>query len=476
MLAVFDSAHVALAPPNMDAVLRDVAMVEVSGHPSAEIVAASPNTIFSVPVSTALVTRGLSERALSILVDGFALDTSLLTADRLLSTPLGTSFGGLGSLGMSWIPSAGSAGGGAIDPSTLEAGSSIGVALAVGDISIGSLGTLTYREGDTLIGYGHRFLYNGASNFPMTTVSIIDTMKSLEASYKLGRLGDTIGTVFEDRIAAIGGRIGVPFNGIDVRFNVTDADRGQEQSYTIEMVDEPRLQRELLLSTGFEAIDTTLDRVGQGTVVVSYTIAGAGMPETVERTDTFFSTTDIAVYPPLQVSAIVSALQYNEFVDPKIDAIDVQMEFVEEIRGIHVADLQIDFFGYSPGDTVRFFVSLQTFQGEALTREGEITIPADLLSDQILVRAYGGPRYLESGENAEVFTGIDDLISAIERFPSYETLTIELFANDPLSSREDALFGVDEVTFEFPGYVVYGEREMGALLFFSDDEESGANW
>ncbi|MGB2984075.1 MAG: hypothetical protein WBC63_09515, partial [Candidatus Bipolaricaulia bacterium] len=61
----------------------------------------------------------------------------------------------------------------------------------------------------------------------------------------------------------------------------------------------------------------------------------------------------------------------------------------------------------------------------------------------------------------------------------YETLTVELFAVDPFAAMSDALYGVDEVTFDFPGFVVYGEREVSALLFAPYEEaieEAEPDW
>ncbi len=462
----------ALAAASQDAVLRDVRLIELDSAPTADLVAAAPRTIFSHPVSTPIVTHGLSERARGILMDGLAAGetTELLLLDDVLEIDVGPGGRGLSSFGLSLLPVSGTTGAGAIDPASLEPGSSVGVALATGDLAIGSLGTLTYRDDETLVAYGHRFINNGSSRFAMTTVSIVDTIKAYDASFKLGTLGQTIGTIFEDRYAAIGGRIGTPFDGIDLELDVLDRDSDHQASFSVELADEPRLMTELLLSTGFDAIDTTLDRIGQGTVTVTYTIDGPGMPSPLERRDTFFSGSDIAVYPPLQLANIVGALQYNAYADPQITSISTSMELTSEIRGIWINNLQIDRFTYGYGETIRFRLSLQTYQGETLTREGEITVPPDLFSERILLRAYGGPRYLESGETAEVFENLGDMIEAIERLPSYETLTVELFAVDPFSTESDALFGVDEVEFEFPDHVVYGERQVNALLISSSNE------
>lgn len=482
MLAVLDAtaSEEALAMPNPRAVLAGARLVETAIAPSAETIAAAPETIFSYPISTPLVAEGLSGRAREILMEGFSTnETPLRLIGDVFSPVVAPTVRGLAAFDLSLLPvSAGSAAG-LIDPASLEPGSGVGVALATGDITIGALGTLTYRDGDALVGFGHRFIYNGPSRFPMTTVSIVDTMKAYDASFKLGTLGATIGTVREDRIAAIGGRIGDPFDGIDLTFAVADPEAASAETFYIELAGEPRLMPELLLATGFEAIDTTLDRVGQGTVVVTYEIDGAGMPRPLVRRDTFFSAVDIAVYPPLQLAGIMTALQYNELLNPQIDEVSVTMEFSEEIRGVYISDFVIDRLVYAPGDSIHFQLELQTYQGERLTRGGEITIPEELIAEYLLVRAYGGPRYLESGEKAKVLESIDDLVEAIEDIPSYEILTVELFAVDPFAARSDALFGVAEVTYEFPEYVVYGEREESAILIEPDEdagEGSDSGW
>ena len=473
MLAVLDDSSLsAFASPNVHAILHDVELVETTSAPSQTELAAAPEAVFGYPVSAPLLTQGLSDRAVTLLMDGLeAVENDLLTLSSFFPSPVDAEARGLSALGLSVIPSAGTGTGAEIDPADLEPGSGIGVALATGDITIGALGTLTYRDGDDLIAFGHRFIYNGPSAFPMTTVSIIDTMKAFDASFKLGSIGDVIGTVSEDRVAAIGGTIGqVPY-GIHLSLDAVDADSSRQANFEVELVDEPRLMPELLLSTGFEAIDTTLDRIGQGSVVVEYEIDGAGMPRPLARRDVYFSTTDIAVYPPLQLANIVAALQYNEFAKPRLTEIKASMEFTEEIRAVRIADLQIEWLTYEPGELLKFVVVLQTFQGDTIMREGEIVIPEQLISDRIMVRAYGGPRYLEAGETAEVFHSLEDIVDAIEDMPNYETLTVELFAVDPFSVYSDALVGIDEVTFEFPGYVVFDEQEESALLILVDDGE-----
>jgi hypothetical protein len=490
MLEVIDAANagVLASAPDEASVLQDVAVVESLLPADSALVASLPDAIFAYPVDTPLIAAGLSDRSLELLMGGASTDAA---PDGWIGDYLpidaGSAFEGLSALNLSLLPMAAyQPAAGSIDPASLEPGSSIGVALATGDLAIGALGTLTYRDDDTLVGFGHPFISNGPSNFPMTTVSIIDTMKTYTASFKLGTLGDTIGTIFEDRTAAIGGRIGPETDTIELVLGVHDLDRDVTKDFAVGLVDEPRLMPELLLSTGFEAIDRTLDRIGSGTVEVTYQILGDGMEVPLERTDVFLSSVDIAVYAPWQMAGIVAFLQYNEFEDPEITRIAASMSITEEIRAIQIHDLDLDSWIYAPGDTIHYTLHLQTFQGESRIEEGEIVIPDDLYSDYVIVRAYAGPRYLEGGEKAAVFDDLTDMIDAVETLPSYSQVTVELFAIDPFSPYSDALYGVSEVTYDFPGYAVYDEKEVDAMLVESqppvddgtsdDKTQTAPNW
>jgi len=472
MLAVLDSARTLSAASAAGAVFAGVQLIERAFAPSAAEIAALPNVIFSYPVSTPLLAVGLSGRSTSILMGGAdsIRRPSGTLADFLPIQSMAPEVSGLSALGLDLLPlggatAAAAAGAAAV---TLVPGGSLGVALVTGDISLGALGTVTYVDGPAVIGFGHPFLSNGASAFPLTTASIVDTMKAFDASFKLGTLGQAIGVISEDRTAAIGGRIGGKASTIGLELAVQNLDDGTRRTLNASVVDEPRLVPELLLASGFEAIDSVLDRVGAGTVEVTYHIVGDGMPSTLERKDVFISTTDIAVYPPWQLAGIVSYLQYNEFADPKITQISASMRVTRELRAIRIESLVLDGFVYSPGDAIGFSLVLQTFQGERIVRTGEIVIPEDLMADEIVVRAYGGPRLLERGEEPQTLESLADVIALIEAMPTYETVTVELLAVDPyLSDGGEALYGVAKARHDYPGYVVYDEREARALVLSS---------
>ncbi len=464
MLTIIDSMNgsTVSSRPNNDSLLAGVSVRKVDVPPSKALVKGSPNTIFAYPVGSPIITSGLSGRAVTTLMDGASEPPPSGLITDFFPTGVAPRATGLASFGLSLLPLSGGVGGNSDAAAQLEPGSAIGVALASGDVTIGALGTLTYRDDDLIVGFGHPFLSNGGASFPLTAAHIYETMKSYDASFKLGTIGQPLGTILEDRSSGIGGQIGRQAETIDLSLGVLDLDSRQSKNFKIDLVNEPRIMGDLLLSSGLDAIDETLDRIGQGTVNVNYQIIGDGMPFPLERHDIFLSTQDIAVYPPWQLAGIMSLLQYNDFQDPKITRIAASMQITHALRAMHINHLELDKASYAPGDTVNYTVELQTYQGDTHTEQGQIVIPADLLADDITVRAYSGPRELEEGESPAEFTSLSDLIEAIEDLPTYDTLTVELFAWDYAAPNGPQ--GIDKIRTQIDGYFLYDQREVTVPL------------
>jgi len=469
MLRIIDSMNGAplSSLPKSDAILAGVTLTETAALPSNEDLRSAPDTIFAYPVSSPLLVSGLSGRSLTTLMDGYnAAPPTGLVSDFLPIT-VAPRMSGLSSFGLRLNPISGGTTNGADSVLDLVPGSGIGVALASGDVTIGALGTVTYRDNDLVIGFGHPFLSNGEADFPLTSVHIYDTMKAYDASFKLGTIGETLGTILEDRASGIGGAIGHQASTIDLAIGVLDLDSKATKNFQIQLVDEPRIMPDLILASGLNAIDETLDRIGQGTVEVNYQIIGDGMPFPLERRDFFLSTQDIAIYPPWQLAGIVEFLQYNDFTDPQITRITASMQITQEIKAMHINHLELDKDSYAPGDTLHYTVVLQTYQGGTQTVEGEIAVPDWLFADDITVRAYSGPRLLEEGETPVEFESLDDLIQAIENLPTYDTLTVELFAWDYASPN--GMQGVDKVRTDITGYFLYDTREVTVPMGLPED-------
>ena len=90
----------------------------------------------------------------------------------------------------------------------LREGDAIGVSLIGGDLEMGATGTVTHIDGDRVYAFGHPLYNLGPAEFPMTRAHVYMMLPSLMTSFKISSLGETIGTLQQDRATAIAGTLG----------------------------------------------------------------------------------------------------------------------------------------------------------------------------------------------------------------------------------------------------------------------------
>ena len=90
----------------------------------------------------------------------------------------------------------------------LREGDAIGVSLASGDIDMGATGTITHIDGDRIYAFGHPLYNLGPAEFPLTRAYVHTVLPSLMTSFKISSMGETIGTMRQDRATAIAGTLG----------------------------------------------------------------------------------------------------------------------------------------------------------------------------------------------------------------------------------------------------------------------------
>ncbi|MGY4707824.1 SpoIVB peptidase S55 domain-containing protein [Candidatus Bipolaricaulota sp. J31] len=422
------------------------------------------DVLYVLPVSVPVMTSGLSERALRTLERG--LDLSRFEGfSRLLELlpPWRRMVAGLGAYGITKIVQAPT---GAVQTPAgiLEfgPGAPLGVGLVDGDLVIGALGTVTLREDDALVAFGHPFLFAGSSKYFLTRAQVIDTFAALDIPFKLGVLGETVGGVYADRWAGIGGFVGLEPKGVNALYQISDHTELRTEHLRCRITDEPRLTPLLLYVAGLEAADRTMDRIGPGTALVRFTIDGKNMPWPFVRQNVYLSPDDIAALIPLEAALIYLILEYNEFRDPEITDVKLYVTVVRDLKAVEILGLVPEKDAYAPGETIAFDLYIRNWRGEVESLHGKLTIPEDIYGDYVELRAYGGPRPLESGEKPPLFEDLEDLLEYLEGIPTFNTITVELFALDPLSdvAGQALLYGVDYVQEKTGMRFVYGEDRV----------------
>lgn len=433
-----------------DGKLRDVAFV--SYPPSLDERRAHPDTVYAVPTATPLWVSGLNGRALEVLKSGISPQTlqrysaSLLPVSSLLSAEflevLQTGFEE--HYGMTIYPMAAMSAQPGGFTAELEPGRPVAALLSNGDMLFGGFCTTTYIDPQThvLLACGHQFYLTGESGMFLAKGRYLDVSANAQISFVIPEVDRTqvIGTVLQDRMQAIGAALDYVAPTVRLSVHLKDDNTGRVQDLAVNLSKTGNFVPSLVFAVLLNAADTTLNRIGQGTMRIEYTIRGTEMPKKLQRSDVFTNFNDIAYFGPLQVAQVVFLLMQNEFVDPGVDRIDVDITTNESIRLLQVKSIKTEKESYQPGETVNYTVELRPYRGEGQTATGSFTLPEDLTVRSLTLYVFGGPRRQRNDQGQTVtYDDLTQLIDALEKSTTNDQLTVELLGLPPKSTDDEEL-------------------------------------
>ncbi|MBN1593262.1 MAG: hypothetical protein JW941_08480 [Candidatus Coatesbacteria bacterium] len=123
-----------------------------------------------------------------------------------------------------------------ISPESLVPGCPLGEALITGDLDFSGMGTLTYRDGDTILAYGHSSYGAGSVSYPMCSGVVHTGFPSYIYSHKITSSSKPLGVITQDRYPAVAGKIGAEPDMLPVTVWLTGAESGKTQEFHFEVI------------------------------------------------------------------------------------------------------------------------------------------------------------------------------------------------------------------------------------------------
>jgi hypothetical protein len=126
----------------------------------------------------------------------------------------------------------------------LRPGSAFGVGYASGDLAASAIGTVTYTDGDRVWGFGHPLDGVGARSLLLQDAYVFRIINNpvvipgISGTYKYAAAGHDIGTLTNDALSAVAGRVGALPPTVPVRVFATDLDTGAKRSLVTNIADE----------------------------------------------------------------------------------------------------------------------------------------------------------------------------------------------------------------------------------------------
>jgi len=304
--------------------------------------------------------------------------------------------------GFNAVVSAGAAGRPEAAPNEpLREGDAIGVALVRGDLEMGATGTVTHIDGDRIYAFGHPFFNLGPAEFPLTRAYVYTMLPSLMTSFKISSMGDTIGTMQQDRATAIAGTLGK--GPALVPMTVTlQSDRGQGPAsprvLKYQVVNDQLFTPLLAYVALFNTLTSYERQFGAATVSIKSkaTLKGHGA---LALEDVFAGES-----PLLGASAAVAAplamVLTNDIEPVALESLDVTVTTTESPRTANIERVWLDDIRPRAGRTVPLKILTRSYRGEEKITTVPIDIPANA-SNELSILVTDG-RQLNAMEQREL--------------------------------------------------------------------------
>ena len=276
----------------------------------------------------------------------------------------------------------------------LEPGSSVGAALMQGDMSLGALGTVTWTDDKgNVLAFGHSFMQRGESSFFMTKAWVLGVIPNLQSGYKVGNIGEPVGSITQDRSTGIGGSLGALPKTIPLFVTANDSDRAQTSNVRVRLVEDEQLVPSIVDAVVVNTVSKTVDRAGGGTAKLRFHITGVDSKKNIieiQRENMFYANEALLKNLNQELSEAMTILMQNKFEPVQLYGIDVEAEVSGQVQVAEVFGVRAPAAAVKPGSKVPITVTLKPYRGEEFTETVYFTVPKDHPGGKLALNVRGG--------------------------------------------------------------------------------------
>jgi hypothetical protein len=315
----------------------------------------------------------------------------------------------------------------------LEPGAAVSGVLMSGDFDFAGTGTVTWRDGDRILAFGHPFLQSGPTEMPMATAEILTVVSSFEESFKLLNVGRTVGTIYQDRLTAIAGEVGRMPRTTHVEVHLTPP-RSHERLYEGDMFQNQLLSPTLTAMALEESLFQTMESEEKQTIYLEtdMDIEGHGTIELMDAATEENGPFMLAI----QQLELYTRLLSNPSEFPHVKSISFHVRFANGFDWSRLDSLSMDRDEVKPGATLRAVIGLRNYRGEPSAVPVSIPIPADLQVSRLQVFVGDADAAMRLDETPAPPRTLDQVLDRLRKMRSHQNICVKLLQTTPGLSVE----------------------------------------
>jgi hypothetical protein len=270
-------------------------------------------------------------------------------------------------------------------------GSAVGVQFVGGDASWAAIGTLTHREGDHVVAFGHPIFDAGAVELPLVTARVHTVLPLASLSFKYASGGEVIGSVYSDRHRGVGGLIGPAPATIPLEVDV-ESQGGAASHYEFDVITTRPYGSIFAGLAASGAISEAALTSGHSLVEMLVTLETDGDPV---RYEALFQTPEPALRTGGELAMLIDVVVGNGFERMDIRRASLRVSVSEGELWTGIESVSVARAVYAPGDDVELRVRLRDRLGEARVQTMILTVPPSAADGALIVRVGGAAAFHE---------------------------------------------------------------------------------
>lgn len=310
----------------------------------------------------------------------------------------------------------------------LEPGAAVSGVLMSGDFDFAGTGTVTWRNGNRILAFGHPFMQSGPTEMPMATAQILTVVSSFEESFKLLNIGPVVGTIYQDRLTAIAGEVGRMPRTTRVEIDLTSPTAGK-RVFQSEMFQNQLFSPVLTAIALQEAFFETMESEEKQTIFLDTDIKVAGHGE-VKLSD---ATTDENGPFTLAINqlALYGQLLGNPCEFPMVTSLVFHARLANGFDWSQLDSLSIDRDEVRPGATLHAEIGLRNYRGESSMLSISVPIPSDVDASKLQLFVGDADAAMHLDETPTPPTTLDQVLDRLRMRRSHQNICVKLLQTTP---------------------------------------------
>ena len=316
----------------------------------------------------------------------------------------------------------------------LVPGAAVSGVLLSGDFEFAGTGTVTWRQGNRILAFGHPFMQSGPTEMPMAKAEILTVVSSWMRSFKLLNVGPIVGTIYQDRLTAIAGEIGRKPRTTHLEVHVT-APNGSERVFQGELFQDRDFSPVLTAISLLESFYATMES---------------------EQKQTIYLETDAEIdgHAPVKLSDVGTdenggfdlAMRQLDFYDrllgnpcqfPHVKSLVFHARLVNDNEQSQLDSLSIDRDEARPGATLHAVIGLRNYRSAPSFIPVSVPIPADVRASKLQLFVGDADAAMQMDEPPETPPQtLDQVLERLRMTRSHQNICVKLLKTAPGISVE----------------------------------------